>query len=68
VFTPKKNEDKIRGSIKANASSSVKIPYVYHCDPMIEKVERSLYVWLEYETQKGLSVHGTVVRERAGLQ
>jgi len=27
-----------------------------------------LYVWLEDESQEGLSVHGAVVREKAGLQ
>uniref|UniRef100_UPI00358EFEB0 putative CENPB DNA-binding domain-containing protein 1 n=1 Tax=Myxine glutinosa TaxID=7769 RepID=UPI00358EFEB0 len=60
-----KNEAKIRGSVRASAPSSAKRSFVSHRDPILEKMENALCVWVEDETQKGMSLSGAVVKEKA---
>jgi len=50
------NEDKIRGSIRSSASSSVKI-YCVNCGPFLKKIERAIFISLE---DRDRSCHGTV--------
>jgi hypothetical protein len=39
--------------------------FLSHQDPLLEKTQAALCVWLEDEAQKGLPVSGDVVREKA---
>lgn len=48
------------GSIKDSALWSVKVYCVNHRDPFLKRMERALYVWLEDDAQKWLSVSGDV--------
>lgn len=41
----KKNEDKVRGSVRL---SSARIYFVGHCDRVLEKKEKVLFVWLSF--------------------
>jgi hypothetical protein len=61
----KKNEDMVRRSINTSAPSSVKISSVSHSEPLLEKMEKALCVWLEDESQKRLLARSTVVRKKA---
>jgi hypothetical protein len=45
----KENEHKVRGSVKANVSSSARISCVSHCESVLEKKGKAFYVWLMME-------------------
>jgi len=57
------NKDKIMESVKASASSSMKISGVSSPDIFLSKTQWALCVWLEDETQKRLSVTATVLMD-----
>jgi len=54
----------IRSNMKGSVPSNEEIACASH-DPFPKKVRRTRCSWLEYEAQKGLSVSGAVVREKA---
>lgn len=57
------NKDKITESVKASASSRMKISGVSSPDIFLIKTQWALCVWLEDETQKQLSVTATVLMD-----
>jgi hypothetical protein len=57
------NKDKIMESVKASASSSMKISGITSPDTFLSKTQYTLCALLEDETQKWLSVTATVLMD-----
>lgn len=61
----KKAEDKIRSSVQAAAKSTLKAAYVSRRNPLLEKTEKLLSVWIEDQTQKNAPLSGLIIRNKA---
>jgi hypothetical protein len=57
------NKGKIRETVKASTSSSVKTSGVRSPDIFLNKIQWALCVWLEDETQKWLSLTAAVMMD-----
>lgn len=60
----KKNEDQIRKSVVSGTDITVKYSS-YSRDPVLEKMERALMIWIGDLTSKSIPVSGYVIVEKA---
>ena len=60
----RKSGESVRGSSWGQCSTE-RENFLSHWDPFLEKTEAALCMWLEDEAQKGLSVSGDIIREKA---
>ena len=65
IYYIKKNEDRIRRSTNTSAPTSVNIFCVIHLEPLFDKMERTLCVWLGDEAWQGFLVTGVLGRKQA---
>lgn len=63
VRSMKKIEAKIRASVAGNISSNAKIFYTR--DTTMQKMEKALNLWIEDQVQKGISLDGPTIRDKA---
>uniref|UniRef100_UPI00358E3E0E tigger transposable element-derived protein 1-like n=1 Tax=Myxine glutinosa TaxID=7769 RepID=UPI00358E3E0E len=64
VRSIKKNEVAIRASVAASIPKSAKVSFMSR-DPKLEKMEKTLNLWIEDQTQKRVPLNGPVIREKA---
>ncbi|KAI1888220.1 hypothetical protein AGOR_G00182770 [Albula goreensis] len=64
IRTIKKSEAAIKASIASGTAASAKVTYMPR-DPIIEKMEKALNVWIEDQTQKKVTLNSAVIREQA---
>uniref|UniRef100_UPI00358EF42B tigger transposable element-derived protein 1-like isoform X1 n=1 Tax=Myxine glutinosa TaxID=7769 RepID=UPI00358EF42B len=64
VRSIRKNEIAIRASVAASIPKSAKVLFITR-DPKLEKMEKTLNLWIEDQTQKRVSLNGPVIREKA---
>uniref|UniRef100_A0A8C4QHC6 HTH CENPB-type domain-containing protein n=1 Tax=Eptatretus burgeri TaxID=7764 RepID=A0A8C4QHC6_EPTBU len=64
VRSIKKNEVGIRASVAASIPKSAKVLFITR-DPNLEKMEKTLNLWIEDQTQKQVPLNGSIIREEA---
>ena len=64
IRTIKKSEETIKASVASGTASSAKVTFMPR-DPIIEKMEKALNVWIEDQTQKKVPLSSLVIREKA---